>query len=124
MAYGFFSHKLLRWLAPLFLAFVLFANATLAPVAPVYAAVFALQAFMYFGALLGYLNNGRTRKHKVLLIPFYFVSMNAALLLGLGRALFLRDGGAWTRIERAARIETAASMLPASPRIQAGEYPN
>jgi cellulose synthase/poly-beta-1,6-N-acetylglucosamine synthase-like glycosyltransferase len=124
VAYGFFSHKLLRWLAPIFLAFLLFANASLAPLAPIYGALFALQGALYFGALMGYLANGSTRRHKALLIPFYFVSMNAALLVGLWRSLFADEGGAWARIERTqARIESAAaSVLP--PRIQAGEYPN
>jgi hypothetical protein len=44
--------------------------------------------------------------------------MNVALLFGLFKALFSRDGGTWNRIERASvRAYPHASL-------QAGEYPN
>jgi hypothetical protein len=74
---------------------------------------------------LGYLANGRTRRHKFLLIPFYFVSMNYALLLGLFKALFQRDAGTWSRVERAtARAASDSAHAYAQPRAQAGEYRN
>jgi cellulose synthase/poly-beta-1,6-N-acetylglucosamine synthase-like glycosyltransferase len=100
VAYGFFSHKLLRWIAPLLMIAMLASNAFLLARGPVYYAAFGVQAALYFLAGLGYARNGKTRRSKLLLVPFYFVSMNLALLFGLYRALFKKEGGMWKRIER------------------------
>ena len=129
VAYGFFSHKLLRWFAPLVLLFILAANISLATTSAFYAGLLGLQVFFYVCAALGYLGNGRTRRYKFLLIPFYFVSMNAALLIGLFKSLFTRkDTGTWNRIERApaAVNKPVHSNTPvmSRTRVQAGEYPN
>jgi hypothetical protein len=132
VAYGFFSHKLLRWLAPLLLVTLFLANLALAPVAGFYAAALGAQAAFYAAAGLARFLGAGARRHKLLLIPFYFVSMNAALLIGLFRALAVRDGaGTWNRVERAAVRPVAMGASPQSPvfsyppvRAQAGEYPN
>ncbi len=135
VAYGFFSHKFLRWIAPLVLLFLLVANAVLIPVSAWYIGLLGLQAFFYACATLGYLGNGRTRKHKFLLIPFYFVSMNSALLVGLFQSLTSKDtGGTWNRVERApvAKPTDSKNGVPSvtksvstlrSP-LQTTEYPN
>jgi cellulose synthase/poly-beta-1,6-N-acetylglucosamine synthase-like glycosyltransferase len=128
VAYGFFSHKLLRWLAPFLLILLLAANAALAPFSAFYAGVLAAQAVFYAAAALGYLGNGRTRRHKLLLIPFYFASMNYALLLGFFKALSPRraGGGSWNRVERGSVRDVSAPVLAYPPvRAQANEsYPN
>ncbi len=124
VAYGFFSHKLLRWLAPLVMLFLLVSNVALVATGPVYAGLLAAQGLFYGAAALGFLASRGANKHKALLIPFYFVSMNAALLLGFFKALFLKDSGAWNRVERARSLQPAVSVLHAPSRFQAGEYPN
>jgi len=125
VAYGFLSHKLLRWLAPLLLIALLLANIALAPFSPFFAGVLAAQAVFYAVAVLGYYGNGRTRRYKFLLIPYYFVSMNGALLLGLVKALTARhDGGTWSRVERAMTRHDAGAAGYPPVRAQAGEYPN
>jgi hypothetical protein len=124
VAYGFFSHKLLRWLAPFLLILLLAANAALAPLSPFYAGLLAAQAAFYAVAALGYVGNGRTRRHKFLLIPFYFVSMNLALLVGFLKALSSRDDGSWNRVERAGSRGTPPVLAYPPVRAQAGEYPN
>ena len=127
VAYGFLSHKFLRWVAPLILLFLLASNIALAPASPLYAGLLGLQGFFYACAALGYVGNGRTRRHKFLLIPFYFVSMNAALLIGLFKSLFGKDAGTWNRVGRAPahRVQSAVSpVLSRTARVQAGEYPN
>ncbi len=101
VAYGFLSHKLLRWLAPALMIILFLANVTLLMKDSFYALTFVLQILLYSFAGLGYLRNGKTRKSKLLLIPFYFVSMNLALLIGLYRAMFRNEGGMWNRVERA-----------------------
>jgi cellulose synthase/poly-beta-1,6-N-acetylglucosamine synthase-like glycosyltransferase len=100
VAYGFFSHKLLRWIAPLLMMFAFTANLTLLGSNPLYTGLFALQGAFYLAAFLGWMGNGATRRSKLLLIPYYFVSMNSALLLGMFKALKGKDGGAWKRVER------------------------
>jgi hypothetical protein len=126
VAYGFFSHKFLRWIAPLILLFLLADNIAMAPTSLLYAGLLGLQAIFYACALLGYLGNGRTRRYKFLLIPFYFSSMNMALLVGLFRSLATKDTGTWNRVERAeaSHIQNTAPVLSTRSRIQAGEYPN
>jgi hypothetical protein len=128
VAYGFFSHKLLRWLAPLLLLALFLANAGLAFGSRFYGVMFVAQAAFYAAAGLARLLGPEARRHKLLLIPFYFVSMNAALLMGLFRALAVRDGGTWSRVERAATRPAEAvqaSVFSYPPvRAQAGDYPN
>jgi cellulose synthase/poly-beta-1,6-N-acetylglucosamine synthase-like glycosyltransferase len=111
VAYGFFSHKLLRWIAPVLMMVLLASNAMLLVRGPLYYALFSAQALLYFIAGLGYVRNGKTKNSKLLLIPFYFVSMNMALLIGMFRALSKKQGGSWRRIERSDifRIEKPAS---------------
>jgi cellulose synthase/poly-beta-1,6-N-acetylglucosamine synthase-like glycosyltransferase len=117
VAYGFFSHKFLRWIAPVLMLVLLASNAALLGAGPFYYAAFAAQVFMYFIAGLGYVRNGKTKNSKFMLIPFYFVSMNAALAWGMFRAMGNKDGGGmWKRIERSGifRVEPQAQRA-ASP---------
>jgi len=119
VAYGFFSHKLLRWIAPLLMMVLLASNAFLLQRSPLYYGLFAAQAALYFIAGLGYVRNGKTKNSKLMLIPFYFVSMNLALGLGMFRAMTRKQGGSWRRIERSDifRIETPAGRNPARVKI-------
>jgi cellulose synthase/poly-beta-1,6-N-acetylglucosamine synthase-like glycosyltransferase len=125
VAYGFFSHKLLRWVAPLLMLALLAANAFLLSEGPVYQAAFALQGLLYGCAGIGHFRKGKTRKSRLLLIPFYFVSMNMALLIGLWRALSKpKEGGMWKRIERTpVRVEPSLPLerKAAKPRVQVSE---
>ncbi len=121
VAYGFFSHKLLRWMAPVLMMVLLLANAMLLGRGMFFYTSFSLQVLLYFFAGLGYARNGKTRKTKLLLIPFYFVSMNLALLIGMFRAIFRQEGGMWKRIERSTvHLEPIAERQPA-PRLKINE---
>jgi hypothetical protein len=129
VAYGFFSHKLLRWLAPLLLIVQFLANIELAFGSRFYGILLVAQVGFYAAAGLARLLGPEARRHKLLLIPFYFVSMNAALLMGLFRALAVRGGGGtWSRVERAATrpAEPVQAKVFSYPpvRAQAGDYPN
>lgn len=125
VAYGFLSHKLLRWTAPFLLVALFLAGAALAFTSTFYAAAFAAQILFYAAAAFGALARERARRHKLLLIPYYFASMNWALLRGFFKAMSSRDGGAWNRVERAAvRDDDSSVMVYPSVRAQAGDYPN
>ncbi len=128
VAYGFFSHKLLRWVAPLILIAVLISNAFLIATEMIYSIAFSAQLLLYGLALSAFLSNGRSKKPRLLLVPFYFVSMNLALLLGMFKALFRNQGGMWKRIERShtpipkAPIQSAQQVEGLSRPVKVNEY--
>jgi cellulose synthase/poly-beta-1,6-N-acetylglucosamine synthase-like glycosyltransferase len=93
----FISHKLLRWVAPFILIGVLVLNALLVCTAELYLYLLAAQGVFYFTALIGLF----LRKAVPLLAaPYYFVSMNAAMLIGFFKSLLPRQSISWKRVER------------------------
>jgi cellulose synthase/poly-beta-1,6-N-acetylglucosamine synthase-like glycosyltransferase len=92
VAFAFLSHKLLRWLAPLFMAAALLANLALAT-RPAYMPLLGAQLGFYALAAVG---RGRFGA-----IARYFVAMNAALAVGLWRFLRNRQSVTWKRTARA-----------------------
>jgi len=86
IALAYWSHKVCRWLAPLALCAAMVSALALAW-QPFYAAC-ALSGFaMMCLAAIGYVRDGRGEYRAVYSIPYYFVAMNLALLLGLFRFL-------------------------------------
>ncbi len=83
--FEFLFHKFFRWIAPIFLMLFFFLNIYLFPVANIYKLIFTLQIFFYFMALIGYLWLKYIGKNcpKIFLIPFYFVEMNFAAIIGI-----------------------------------------
>ena len=75
------SHKLMRWLVPLFLA-ALFAVSIAGTTtgSRFCSALFLLQILFYGASLLGFVWEG-ARKWFAVKIPYYFVSVNVAILL-------------------------------------------
>lgn len=82
-----FSHKLLRWLVPVFLLTLLAGNLLLAG-QPLYRITLAGQALFYTGGLLGLLMERQGLRSPLFFIPFYFCLVNGAALAAL--ADFLR----------------------------------
>ena len=77
------SHKVLRYLVPLFLVAVLISSAVLAPRSYFYAAGLLAQLAFYAAALAGWLLDRAGRSMKLLALPQYFVLANwAAVLAG------------------------------------------
>jgi len=101
VAVSFFSHKVLRWVAPWLLVLVLAASVALVAVegGPVPLAVLALQVACYAAALLG-LGSATARQIRPIRVPAYFFSMNVAL--GVGCLHFLRGPttSIWTETPR------------------------
>lgn len=101
-AFAYFSHKVLRWLAPLLLLVVLVCNGMLVTAAPLYAALFAGQVVFYLLAGFGWLRARGGRLTGLAGTAYYFVNMNLALLFGLFR-LFGGPGQAvWASTPRRA----------------------
>lgn len=107
IAYTFWSHKIQRWLCPLFMIAALVTN-TLLILRPVYQYLLAGQILFYAIAICGIGQSTGGRLPRVLRLPAMFVSMNAALLVGLGRSLRGIRGGTWKRTERVQPLEVAS----------------
>ena len=87
----FVSHKVLRLLVPLAMVAAFVASLSLAG-SPVYRAALCCQSIFYLLAVCGAIARLRP---KVLMLPFYFSSINAAVFPGLFHAATRRRGMAW-----------------------------
>lgn len=105
------SHKLLRWLMPLFLVGFLIVNALLLDRGPLYSWVLAAQAALYFLALLGYFARRRASLPRVIYVPYYFCLVNIASARGIIEAYRGRTYTTWTT----PRTSTDQSSTNASP---------
>jgi cellulose synthase/poly-beta-1,6-N-acetylglucosamine synthase-like glycosyltransferase len=95
MALAFFSHKVLRTLAPLFMVAVLVSGFWLP--APWAAVALLLQGVLYASAFAGYLCQRRGRVVRWLSPPLYFCLGNLAMLAGLLKYCFSRQQPMWER---------------------------
>ena len=102
--YCFISHKLLRWLIPLFLIVIFCANGLLVAINPSiwYKMVFVLQILFYIIAILGMIMSKRTN-NRLFSIPFYFCLMNGAALCGIYKGLFDKQSVKWHMFARTVR---------------------
>jgi cellulose synthase/poly-beta-1,6-N-acetylglucosamine synthase-like glycosyltransferase len=76
-----FSHKVMRYLMPLFLALVFAASLALARASHFYALAAAAQLIFYAAALAGWLSERAGRHHRLLALPMYFALTNLASVL-------------------------------------------
>lgn len=107
IAFTFWSHKVMRWLCPVFMIGALVANLALL-MQPLYFTLLIAQLAFYAIAVvgLGWLTGNRLPRS--LRLPAMFVSMNAALLVGLWRSIRGIRGGTWKRTERTQPLEVAS----------------
>jgi cellulose synthase/poly-beta-1,6-N-acetylglucosamine synthase-like glycosyltransferase len=99
-AVQFLSHKVLRWLAPVFMFFLLVANIAIAERSAFYAVTLAGQFFFYAAALAGWLLSRSGNPIFMMNVPYYFCSVNMASLVGLLEALRGRTYTTWTSSRR------------------------
>jgi len=95
IALCFFSHKVLRTLAPLFMLFLLVTGFWLPT--PWATVALALQGALYAAAVAGYLCQRRGRVVKWLSPPLYFCLGNLAMLAGLLKYCLSRKQLVWER---------------------------
>ena len=98
-AFAFFSHKVLRWVAPFLLIAAFTANLLLIAY-PFYRWLFVAQIGFYGASFLGSYAKGRGLPFKLLRLAAMFTSMNAALFVGFFRWLVLPQSGTWQRTAR------------------------
>ncbi len=98
LTFMFVSHKLFRWLSPLFLIAVFVSNLILLP-HNFYAATLVLQIAVF--AIAGIAAClPRLRQITLFYIPYYFCAVNLAMLVGLLKSLNNQQTGVWKRVER------------------------
>jgi poly-beta-1,6-N-acetyl-D-glucosamine synthase len=101
VALAFWSHKVCRWLVPLFLAAAQISAVMLAD-EPVQGVAATLGGVLVLLALLGHHLARRARYWAPASIPYYFLSMNLALLLGLIAFVRRTQSAVWTPTARMA----------------------
>lgn len=99
VAFSYWSHKVCRWLCPFALAIGGVCALGLAA-RPWYAAAAALGFCGLAAAWAGYRLERRGARSRLVAVPYYFVSMNLALLVGFWRFLTGGQGTAWGRTAR------------------------
>ena len=103
LRYGFFafelaSHKLLRWLVPVFLAALLVVNLTLLDQGWIYQLALAAQAALYVLAFLGYALRGKPGLPSFLSVPYFFCMANIASALGVVDAFRGKTYTTWNTV--------------------------
>ncbi len=94
VAYQCVSHRILRWLGGLALAGILVSTPSLPP--PWLTSVALGQGLFYSIALLGFVISRMGRRFTPFYLPYYFLVITAAGLLGLWSFLARRDRPFWT----------------------------
>jgi hypothetical protein len=100
-AYSFilFSHKLMRWLAPLPLAGC-FVSAFLLRAEPLYGVAFFVQSALYTLGLAGLAFPDAARRSLILRLPSYFILVNAAAVKAFAQWLSGRRQEIWEPTQR------------------------
>jgi cellulose synthase/poly-beta-1,6-N-acetylglucosamine synthase-like glycosyltransferase len=103
LRFGFFSievisHKLLRWLVPLFLLLVLAINIAVLDEGTTYFVILTIQLILYGSAALGYTLRTRERLPRALAVPFYFAMVNFASARGIIEVYRGKTYTTWTTV--------------------------
>jgi cellulose synthase/poly-beta-1,6-N-acetylglucosamine synthase-like glycosyltransferase len=96
VCFSFWSHKVLRWLVPFFMIGLFLSNLALANNSLFFSLVMFFQLVFYGLFVVGLFY----RENVFFRIPYYFVSMNMALLHGFTRQIRGAQKGAWERTPR------------------------
>lgn len=100
-AWAYLSHKVLRYVMPLFLIAILLGSLVLTIQGePFFTALLGLQLLFYGVAWAAYLRLRRGPLPTALYVPFYFCAMNLAALLGFIRFLTGKQGTNWRKAQR------------------------
>ncbi len=99
VAFGLWSHKIIRWIVPLLLLAIFTANLFLLNQAH-YRFVFVAQTIFYGIALVAWILDRLGKPIRWLVYPYYFVMANLALLVGFFKFVMNSEKPAWTRVER------------------------
>jgi cellulose synthase/poly-beta-1,6-N-acetylglucosamine synthase-like glycosyltransferase len=105
------SHKILRWFVPFYLFTALITSLLLWQI-PIYRFAVFLQVGFYMLAAIGWTVESRRAAPRIVYLPYYFVLVNLASLLGIIRAWSGSLSPTWQTIreEKSPEEATAASL--------------
>lgn len=96
----YWSHRLVRWLAPFILIIMFGANLYLAGFSQFYGILFGLHLSFYALAFTGLLLSKLRKMPFAIYAPFYFCNLNLALLLGFLKAISGMQKVTWNSTQR------------------------
>jgi cellulose synthase/poly-beta-1,6-N-acetylglucosamine synthase-like glycosyltransferase len=105
------SHKILRWLVPVFLILALVSNLALYR-NPFFMVLAAIQVASYLFALMGFIFRRRPGLIRIFRIPYYFCLVNLASLIGIFKFLSGSLSPTWQTIRQSDSPTGAAKAAP------------
>lgn len=99
IAFGLWSHKIIRWAVPFFMILIFLTNLGLLK-NRFYLLFFILQILMYLVAGIGWFCDRNRLNIKLVSLSYYFVSINLALLIGYYRFATGTIKPTWARLKR------------------------
>ncbi|OGU75157.1 MAG: hypothetical protein A2V93_02425 [Ignavibacteria bacterium RBG_16_34_14] len=100
IAYGLWSHKIIRWFTPILLLLIFVTNYALINEGAFYRYFFLIQLLFYVSSIVGYIFIKLNVNVVPLLMSFYFVMTNAAMFIGLVKFLFKKQTAFWQSTPR------------------------
>ncbi len=110
------SHKVMRYLVPLFLVITLVSSIALATRSKFYALVAFTQILFYALAIMGWIFEKLGARNRLLALPYYFVLANLASLIAFYKYLSGERYARWEPIREPATVQQAASTIGAVER--------
>lgn len=95
ISYALWSHKILRWFAPIVFMVILITNFFIYQFHYLFLLTLIVQLIFYFSAALGYFLNKFKIKFLPFMITYYFCVTNAALVIGLIQYLAKKNKPTW-----------------------------
>ena len=99
IAFGLWSHKIIRWFTPFLLISLFVINVLLAD-KPFYKAVLIVQAVFLIFTLIGFILQFFGKKMFIFSAPFYYITINAALFIAFFKSIFTTQKPTWETNER------------------------
>lgn len=96
IAFGLFSHKVIRWLVPFFMCVLFLLSVLLSDDMPIYRLFLWAQMAFYGAAVIGYVLDKLSYPVKVFTLPYYFVLANLGLLIGFFRYICKTQKPTWS----------------------------
>lgn len=94
-AFALWSHKIIRWSVPLALLALGIATAVLSRAGGAYATVLYAEAAFVMLAFIGFVGERWNVRTPVVILPYYFLAVNAALVVGLVKSISGSQSLAW-----------------------------
>jgi len=95
IAFALWSHKILRWCVPFFLLLCIFSSIFLSLHSKLYFYFFYGEIVFLCLSLFGFLSEKIKLNIRLLSMPYYFLAMNTALLVGFFKFLFGKQQATW-----------------------------